>query len=56
MPTSESTLLLLVSHLITLNLSHATIKVYLSAVRHMHITAGQYFIYSATHTTATARA
>ena len=42
MPTSESTLLFFVAHLTTLNLSHATIKVYLSAVRHMHVTAGQH--------------
>ena len=41
-PTSESTLLLFVTHLTTLNLSYATIKVYLSAVRHMHVTTGQH--------------
>ena len=56
MPTSESTLLLFAAHLTTLNLSHATIKVYLSAVRHMHVTAGQHSNYSATHTTATTNA
>ena len=42
MPTSESTLLLFVAYLTTLNLSHATIKVYISAVRHMHVTAGHH--------------
>ena len=41
-PTSESTLLLFVAHLTTLNLSYATIKVYLSAIRHMHVTVGQH--------------
>ena len=45
-PTSESTLLLFVAHLTTLNLSHATIKVYLSAVRHLHVTAGQHSIFT----------
>ena len=39
-PATEETLLLFVAYMITLNLSHATIKVYLSAVRHMHVTAG----------------
>ena len=45
MPTSESTLLLFVAHLTTLNLSHVTI-VYLSAVRYMHVTAGQHSIFT----------
>ena len=38
-PATEETLLLFVTYMITLNLSHATIKVYLSAVRHVHVTA-----------------
>ena len=41
-PTSESILLLFVAHLTTPNLSYTTVKVYLSAVRHMHVTAGQH--------------
>ena len=39
LPTAESTLLLFVSHLATCGLFAATIKVYLSAVRHMHVLA-----------------
>lgn len=46
MPTSESTFLLFVAHLTILNLAHATIKVYLSAVRHMHVTARQHTIFT----------
>jgi len=40
MPSSESTLILFVTHLAAANISHTTIKVYLSAIRHMHIIAG----------------
>ena len=40
MPASESTLLLFATHLATSSISYATIKIYLSAVGHMHITAG----------------
>ena len=39
MPTSEDTLLLFITHLAQQGLSHATIKVYLSAVRNLHVTA-----------------
>ena len=42
LPASETTLLLFVSHLATISLSHSTIKVYLAAVRHMHMTQGKY--------------
>lgn len=42
MPTSEATLLLFVSYLASLNLSHATIKVYLSGVRSLHIVSGHH--------------
>ena len=37
---SETTLILFASYLATTNISHTTIKVYLSAVRHMHVVAG----------------
>ena len=40
--TSESTLLLSVAHLTTLNPSYAIIKVFLSSVQHMHFTAGEH--------------
>ena len=39
-PTSEETMLLFVAHLAQQGLTHATIKVYLSAVRNLHVTAG----------------
>jgi len=39
-PASEGALTLFITHLATSNVSHATIKVYLSAVRHMHICRG----------------
>ena len=40
-PTTERVLSLFVTHLATGNISHATIKVYLSAIRHMHVTSGK---------------
>ena len=40
-PTTERVLSLFVTHLATDNISHATIKVYLSAIRHMHVTSGK---------------
>ena len=46
MLTSETTLLLFVAHLTTLNLFHTTIKVYLSAVQYMHVTVGQHSIFT----------
>ena len=45
-PTSESTLLLFVSHLAKSSLGHGTIKVYLSAVRHMHVSCGKHTEFS----------
>jgi len=39
-PATDTTLVLFVSYLATVNISHDSIKVYLSAVRHMHITRG----------------
>ena len=39
-PTSEKTLLLFATHLATRGLTYATIKVYLAAVRHSHVTVG----------------
>lgn len=46
LPATESTLLLFVSHLATRGLSAASIKVYLSAVRHLHVTYGKYTEFS----------
>ena len=40
LPASEPTLILFVTHLATGNISQATIKVYLSAVRHIHVLWG----------------
>ena len=40
--TSESTLLLFVSYLASLNLSYTTIKVYLSGLRSIHVAAGNH--------------
>ena len=37
-PTSEQTLLLFATHLATCNITYSTIKVYMSAIRHMHVT------------------
>ena len=42
LPASEQTLLLYITHLGQLNLAHKTIKVYLSAVRNLHITSGDF--------------
>ena len=39
-PSSETTLILFASYLATANMSHTTIKVYLAAIRHMHVVAG----------------
>jgi len=38
LPAAESALLLFISHLASKNISHATIKIYLAAVYHMHVT------------------
>ena len=42
LPGSEQTLLLFITHLGQRNLAHKTIKVYLSAVRNLHITSGHF--------------
>ena len=39
-PSSETTLILFASYLATANMSHTTIKVYLAAIRHVHVVAG----------------
>ena len=39
-PASEHTLLLFVTSMAASNISHGTIKVYLSAIRHMHVMSG----------------
>ena len=49
-PTSKMTLLLFSTHLATHGLSYATIKVYLSAVRHVHVTEGYYNIFDSQFT------
>lgn len=41
-PASEATLILFATYLATINISHTTIKVYLAAVRHMHVSAGMF--------------
>ena len=46
MPTSETTLLLFSVHLAQQSLAHTTIKVYLSAIRHLHITHGLHNAYA----------
>ena len=50
MPTSELTLLLFTAHLAPSHLSYSTIRVYLSAVRHFHLTAGLLDTFSAQST------
>ena len=39
-PATEHTLLLFATHLATSNIAHTTIKVYISAIRHVHVSAG----------------
>ena len=39
-PATEATLIFFATYLATINISHATIKVYLAGVRHMHVSAG----------------
>ena len=46
-PTSEETLMMFASYLAKGGLSHQTIKVYLSAVRNLHVTKGQHLDYTA---------
>ena len=52
MPTSELTLLLFVAHLAQSHLSYSTIRVYLSAIRHLHLTTGLLDTFSARSTLA----
>ena len=40
LPATEATLILFATYLATINISHATIKVHLAGVRHMHVSAG----------------
>ena len=40
MPALEAMLILFISYLATQSISHNTIKVYLSAVQHMHVSVG----------------
>ena len=42
LPASEQTLLLFITYLGQLELTHKTIKVYLSAIRNLHITTGHF--------------
>ena len=42
LPTSEATLTIFITHLATKNISYKTITVYLSAVPHMHVSAGMF--------------
>ena len=46
-PASEATLILFASYLATQNISYTTIKVYLSAVRHMHVSMGLHNFFNA---------
>ena len=42
LPASEATLTLFITYLATGNISYKTIEVYLSEVRHMHVSAGMF--------------
>lgn len=46
LPASEATLTLFITHLATEKISYKTIKVYLSAVRHLHVSAGMFSQFS----------
>ena len=46
MPTSEEIMLMFVSHLAQEGLAHTSIKVYLSAVRNLHISAGYHEVFA----------
>ena len=46
LPTTECTLTLFITHLVTSNVSLRTIKVYLAAIRHMHVCKGLHNHYS----------
>ena len=45
-PASESTLLLFATYLANTNISYATIKIYISATRHSHITIGMHSFFN----------
>ena len=45
LPASEQTLLFFITHLGQLNLAHTTIKVYLLAVRNLHISSGHFKVF-----------
>lgn len=49
-PTNESTLLLYITHMGKKGLSHSTIKVYLSAIRSLHVATGQHSHFTAQYT------
>ena len=51
LPTTECTLLLFVAHLASLNLPHATINVYLSGLRSLHVTHGHHTAFNSQLTT-----
>ena len=46
MPASESTLLLFATYLANTNISYATIKIYISAIRHLHVTTGMHSFFN----------
>ena len=46
LPTTKSTLLLFVTYLASLNLSHPTIKVYLAGVRSLHVAHSHHFTFN----------
>ena len=50
MPTSEFTLLLYIAHMGQKGLSHSTIRVYLSAIRSLHVAKGQHNHFTAQYT------
>ena len=45
-PANKSKILLFVTHLATSGLSYTTIKVYLSAIRSMHVVTGQHIVFN----------
>ena len=46
-PALEATLILFASYLVTQNISYTTIKVYFSAVQHMHVSMGLHNFFNA---------
>jgi len=45
-PTSERILLMFMSHLAKEGIAHTTIKVYLAAIRHLHVSVGMHQTYN----------